>query len=756
MPTNDLPITITQKLMRLHNTNHHVSIINTSTTVSKAHDQERGLLGNVGLALNFGLRLASNVLRILPIAKQFLGPPTESEAIIDALIAQQKIATSYEEWKEISLKLDELLGNEEWKQNPVSDLYDYELISLRLNQIRHTRATKDYKKLLYLIRTTWNRNIGNIGNVNNYRHSYVGTKKLIEEYLHECEVSLKCLLEDNTGLDNRYILGMLIQTRKAIGRTALVLSGGGCYGLIHIGVIATLLEQDLLPKIISGSSAGAIVASILSVHNSSEISSLLADVLRQEFIIFTEPQKPGEENSKLSLFANPLRFLRTGNWFNNAYLIETMKNFLGDLTFREAYNRTGRILNVTVSPASFHEQPSLLNYITSPNVLIWSAVCASCALPGVFPSTIIYEKDPVYGTIREWNHISVRFVDGSVDNDLPITRLSEMFNVDHIIACQVNPHVTPFLKLSLACTGGEIELELSAKIKSYFNSVYNYFTSEFIHYLEISQEVGVARNLSKKLTSVLTQRYSGDITILPDLRITELNKLLSNPTPEYILDAAVRGARSTWQKIGIINNHCGVEFILDRAILELRSKLISNSDGKSGVPLAFVNSPINSDNYSEEEFNMKDNSPLISDRLSPAARINYKLRRRQRSESYSNVFGELGYGSREKIKSLQSHNLRRQSSISALRRRDSSESFSGSSNVDNDNQSTAFLKYYADDTSVASDINKQADNAKKNPSFGPIDWDLSNPSSPLAKSTKNIFESSFKSVRPQINRKVYI
>ena len=51
-----------------------------------------------------------------------------------------------------------------------------------------------------------------------------------------------------------------------------------------------------------------------------------------------------------------------------------MKEMLGDITFQEAYNRTRKILNITVSSASLYELPRLLNYITAPNVLIWSAV----------------------------------------------------------------------------------------------------------------------------------------------------------------------------------------------------------------------------------------------------------------------------------------------------------------------------------------------------------------------------------------------
>lgn len=37
-------------------------------------------------------------------------------------------------------------------------------------------------------------------------------------------------------------------------------------------------------------------------------------------------------------------------------------------------------------------------------------------------------------------------VDGSVQSDLPMKRLAELFNVNHFIVSQVNPHIAPFLR----------------------------------------------------------------------------------------------------------------------------------------------------------------------------------------------------------------------------------------------------------------------------------------------------------------------
>ncbi len=48
--------------------------------------------------------------------------------------------------------------------------------------------------------------------------------------------------------------------RHAFGSTALLLSGGASLTMLHLGVIKALHEQGLLPRVISGSSGGALVA----------------------------------------------------------------------------------------------------------------------------------------------------------------------------------------------------------------------------------------------------------------------------------------------------------------------------------------------------------------------------------------------------------------------------------------------------------------------------------------------------------------
>jgi NTE family protein len=52
-------------------------------------------------------------------------------------------------------------------------------------------------------------------------------------------------------------------------------SGGASLGLFHTGVCKVLREQDLLPRVLSGSSAGAIMAAMLGTSLPEQIDQVL-------------------------------------------------------------------------------------------------------------------------------------------------------------------------------------------------------------------------------------------------------------------------------------------------------------------------------------------------------------------------------------------------------------------------------------------------------------------------------------------------
>jgi hypothetical protein len=99
------------------------------------------------------------------------------------------------------------------------------------------------------------------------------------------------------------------------------------------------------------------------------------------------------------------------------YFRECLRTNVGDFTFQEAFDRTGRILNIVVTPKNSTDPPRLLNYLTAPHVLVWSAAVASSSLPGVFEANKLMVKD-ADGTERFESAAGTHFKDGSMEADL--------------------------------------------------------------------------------------------------------------------------------------------------------------------------------------------------------------------------------------------------------------------------------------------------------------------------------------------------
>jgi predicted acylesterase/phospholipase RssA len=113
------------------------------------------------------------------------------------------------------------------------------------------------------------------------------------------------------------------------------------------------------------------------------------------------------------------------------------------MTFREAYDLTGRILNITVMSDEKHSRFKVLNYINSPHVTIRSAVVASSSVPGVIPPGTLYMKDSK-GNITPYLGAGLLWRDGSMISDIPEREIQQQFRVKHTIVSQVNPHISMF------------------------------------------------------------------------------------------------------------------------------------------------------------------------------------------------------------------------------------------------------------------------------------------------------------------------
>jgi len=248
-------------------------------------------------------------------------------------------------------------------------------------------------------------------------------------------------------------------------------------------------------------------------------------------------------------------------------LEECVRENLGNYTFKEAYERTGRVLNITVASTQDFEFNRLLNYLTAPNVIIWSAAVASCALRFLFEPVPLMSKDRE-GKLVPYHPSGLKWSDGSVGTDLPMKRLSELFNVNYFIVSQVNPHMVPYLNVKYYLAEGNI----------FMRWLFFLTGNEVRHRMLQMAEMGLLPNTFKGVVPIINQKYEGDITIVPKFDIKDYLSLLSNPSQNTILDCLSKGEKATWPKLSRIRNQLKIELTLERCVLELRKQMYPGGD----------------------------------------------------------------------------------------------------------------------------------------------------------------------------------
>ena len=185
------------------------------------------------------------------------------------------LAESYEEWLSAAQAHDAVSDMATWRKEEPSDLYDHAQIRYRLDRLRKYRKQKDWSGLLYALNEGIHGNMGGMGKSVLYRQAKSGTKTLIEQYIQEIDDALRLLAElPDEVIPIQQKLDFFYRSNVCYGRSALMLSGGGVLGFLHLGVVTELLRHDLLPRVISGSSAGSIVAAALGCYNDEELQRL--------------------------------------------------------------------------------------------------------------------------------------------------------------------------------------------------------------------------------------------------------------------------------------------------------------------------------------------------------------------------------------------------------------------------------------------------------------------------------------------------
>ncbi len=466
-------------------------------------------------------------------------------------------AQTYDEYKDACELLDELTGNNVWKAEVESPFYDYELIQHRLDSMKKARMNNDIDSLVAILCEGLHGNLGNIGNSELYQVCNIGTKHLIEEFNEEVKQSLETIYLDDTHLNLYEKKDFFDRISQAYGQTALILSGAAGLGFFHCGLVKTLLERDLLPSVVSGSSAGSLFAALIGTRTKEEaLAELTPETIHAKFAHVFD-------------FATPF----SESIFDPTALENTIIDMFDLMTFEEAYLKTGIEINISVSPLDLHQQARLLNHISARNAIICTAVRASTALPYAYPPVQLCAMTS-QGEVRPYI-ANKKFADGSISLDIPIQQLSRIYGVNYTIVSQTNPLVTPFLPRT-------------DKFKnSSFSMAANYIKQSLRHTSVFgcnAIEKVVPTNMAKltvhKARSVLEQSYMGDINVVPKRTLENITKIFSNPTVSSVRQQIQEAEKAAWPLISRIETTTKISrtirFYRHKLKIELREEHKAN------------------------------------------------------------------------------------------------------------------------------------------------------------------------------------
>jgi len=490
------------------------------------------------------------------------------------LIEKLRVAKDYKEWLDIALQLDALPvdigeGGNDWKRDETSDAYDYALVRGYAETMIAARERKDVNAIGLALRTVLHRNFAGLDRLMKLgvQHSRVGTKLLATRFKDETVRAIEFISSDENCEDDDVVdtLKLVREAHRSLGRTGLCLSGGGALAMYHFGVIRCLLEEGLCPSVVSGTSGGSIVAAFISMLSEEDLLETITDDISVRHGVRWFPP----------VWKMIAHFLQHGVLMSEVDFANTTKKYFGDITFEEAYAISKRHVSIQVSVGSGHG--FVLNHVTSPRALVRTAVCASCALPGLMrPSPILCKASD--GSLESFHPPGVSSFDGTITQDIPAARLTELFNCNNFIVSQVNPHLNFVLHLAEESHGrrrstyAERGKHRRAAVTKLLR-VANFLLLNIKYSIQKLLEVDLLNlRILRTLQGILVQDFQGHITVLPSLTFKDYCSIGAQPSEQEMHRFIRRGAQTTWAHVETIRHTMEVETALKKATLRLTAR----------------------------------------------------------------------------------------------------------------------------------------------------------------------------------------
>lgn len=165
-------------------------------------------------------------------------------------------------------------------------------------------------------------------------------------------------------------------------------------------------------------------------------------------------------------------------------------------------------------------------------------------------------------TFRPWTHTS------HAEKGSPLSRVAELFNVNHFIVSQARPYLVPFLKSDMQ---GPSPTYTSRGRTSFTGALVRLMTMEIHHRL---QQLDSLQILPQSIRRFLVDESipAASMTLVPELSPGDFARLLETPTRESLNHWILKGEKSVWPAVGALKVRCAVESELDRGYQFVRRR----------------------------------------------------------------------------------------------------------------------------------------------------------------------------------------
>jgi predicted acylesterase/phospholipase RssA len=158
------------------------------------------------------------------------------------------------------------------------------------------------------------------------------------------------------------------------------------------------------------------------------------------------------------------------------------------------------------------------------------------------------------------------WLDGTIHEDIPKDKINRLHNVNHYIVSQTNPHVVPFLTEEIEETG-LIPFIQSVVLKAPVVQLEHILDLVHQHF-----DIPGLSSVIKKAHAMISQTYSGDITIYPERHLHNISRIFSNPDPKQFEKLIQEGRKATWPKIERIRNTTQISRVFDACLQRMSER----------------------------------------------------------------------------------------------------------------------------------------------------------------------------------------